>query len=130
MTGPIDRTVTTDADGYYIRAPRRRHVRGLGRRATAMRVADGHREIAAGATTTLDFALDPLPSTVVTGTVTDGSGHGWPLYARIDIDGYPGGPVFTDPMTGAVQRRAGERRLLHIQRLRGRSLATRSRAVR
>ena len=57
-------------------------------------------EITAGATTTLDFALDPLPSTVVTGTVTDGSGHGWPLYARIDIDGYPGGPVFTDPLTG------------------------------
>ena len=49
---------------------------------------------------TVDFALDPLPTTVVTGTVTDGSGHGWPLYARIDIDGFPGGPVFTDPVTG------------------------------
>ncbi len=42
----------------------------------------------------------PLPTTVVTGTVTDGSGHGWPLYARIDIDGFPGGPVYTDPVTG------------------------------
>ena len=34
--------------------------------------------------------------------MTDGSGHNWPLYARIDItgSGYPGGPVFTDPVTG------------------------------
>ena len=37
---------------------------------------------------------------MVSGTVTDGSGHGWPLYARLDIDGYPLGPVFTDPVTG------------------------------
>ena len=34
------------------------------------------------------------------GTVTDGSGHGWPLYATITVDGVPGGPVFTDPYTG------------------------------
>jgi hypothetical protein len=26
---------------------------------------------------------------------------GWPLYARLDIAGYPGGPVFTNPLTGA-----------------------------
>ncbi|MGH9188196.1 MAG: carboxypeptidase regulatory-like domain-containing protein, partial [Acidimicrobiales bacterium] len=56
--------------------------------------------VLAGETTTLDFALEPLPRTVVSGTVTDGSGHGWPLYARIDIGGFPGGPVFTNPVTG------------------------------
>ncbi|HSE40166.1 MAG TPA: choice-of-anchor J domain-containing protein [Acidobacteriota bacterium] len=33
----------------------------------------------------------------VNGTVTDGSGHGWPLYARVEIDDVP---VFTDPVTG------------------------------
>jgi N-acetylneuraminic acid mutarotase len=53
-----------------------------------------------GNTTTLNFALDPVPPIEVSGTVTDGSGHAWPLYARINIDGYPGGPVFTDPVTG------------------------------
>ena len=53
-----------------------------------------------GATVTRDFALDPLPSSTVTGTVTDGSGHGWPLHAKITVDGVPGGPVFTDPYTG------------------------------
>jgi hypothetical protein len=25
---------------------------------------------------------------------------GWPLYARIDIEGYPYGPVWTDPVNG------------------------------
>jgi hypothetical protein len=50
-------------------------------------------------TTTQDFTLDPAPSSIVSGVVTDAQ-TGWPLYARIDIDGYPEGPVFTDPLTG------------------------------
>lgn len=50
--------------------------------------------------TTVNFALVQGPHSVVTGTVRDGSGHGWPLYAQITIDGYPGGPVYTDPFTG------------------------------
>jgi N-acetylneuraminic acid mutarotase len=56
--------------------------------------------IADGATVTRDLALDPLPRSTISGTVTDGSGHGWPLYAKITVDGVPGGPVFTDPYTG------------------------------
>jgi N-acetylneuraminic acid mutarotase len=36
----------------------------------------------------------------VSGNVTDGSGHGWPLYARIEVAGDPNGPFFTDPITG------------------------------
>lgn len=51
-------------------------------------------------TTVADFVLEALPAATVSGTVTDGSGHGWPLYAQIDIEGYPFGPVFTDPFTG------------------------------
>ncbi len=43
---------------------------------------------------------DPDEVITVTGTVTDGGGHGWPLYARIDIAGLPASPVFTDPETG------------------------------
>ena len=30
-------------------------------------------------------ALAGSPNVTVSGTVTDGSGHGWPLYARIEI---------------------------------------------
>ncbi|MEV6013310.1 carboxypeptidase regulatory-like domain-containing protein [Streptomyces sp. NPDC051976] len=57
--------------------------------------------LADGATVTTSFALDAVPTHTVTGRVTDGSGHGWPLYAKITADGVPGGPVFTDPATGA-----------------------------
>ena len=54
-----------------------------------------------GATTTQDFSLTPLPKVNVTFTVSDGN-TGWPLYARIDVDGVPGAPFFTDPVTGTV----------------------------
>ncbi|MGI5488240.1 carboxypeptidase regulatory-like domain-containing protein [Microtetraspora malaysiensis] len=54
-----------------------------------------------GGTVTSDFTLDPVPKHRVSGVVKDGSGHGWPLYARIDVAGRPGGPLFTDPATGA-----------------------------
>ncbi|MFI7609191.1 kelch repeat-containing protein [Micromonospora sp. NPDC049366] len=59
--------------------------------------------VAAKAELTHDFTLTALPSRTVTGTVTDASGHGWPVYARIAVDGYPGGAVFTDPYTGRYQ---------------------------
>lgn len=52
-----------------------------------------------GTTVTKDFALVPVPSETLSGTVTDGSGHGWPLYAKITIDGDPNS-VWTDPATG------------------------------
>ena len=43
------------------------------------------------------------PTVAVSGTVTDGSGHGWPLYARIDITSASTEPVvaYSDPVTGA-----------------------------
>ena len=50
-------------------------------------------------TTTLGFALDPAPLYTVTGEVQDAV-TGWPLYASIAIAGYPGDPVWTDPLTG------------------------------
>lgn len=56
--------------------------------------------VAANQATTENFALTELPHATVSGTVTDGSGHGWPLYAQITIGGYPGGPVYTNPFSG------------------------------
>ncbi len=53
-----------------------------------------------GTTTTHNFPLSPAPSHTVSGVVTDATA-GWPLYARIDISGYPGSPIFTDPASGA-----------------------------
>nr|WP_223281226.1 carboxypeptidase regulatory-like domain-containing protein [Streptomyces sp. San01] len=56
-----------------------------------------------GGSVTETFALDAVARRTVTGKVTDGSGHGWPLYASITVDGMPGGPVYTDPYTGAYK---------------------------
>ncbi|TLN24872.1 carboxypeptidase-like regulatory domain-containing protein, partial [bacterium] len=54
------------------------------------------------ATTTLNAALDPAQLRTISGTVRDGTpgGHSYPLYARIDIAGYPNSPVVTDAIAG------------------------------
>jgi N-acetylneuraminic acid mutarotase len=56
--------------------------------------------VAENATVTEDFALSVVPRSTVGGVVTDGSGQNWPLYAKITVDGIPGGPVFTNPANG------------------------------
>ena len=58
-------------------------------------------DIADGATVAVDFTLAKLATRRVYGHVTDGSGHRWPLAAKLTIDGYPYGAVVTDPFTGA-----------------------------
>ncbi|MEI7056352.1 S8 family serine peptidase [Nocardioides sp. CCNWLW239] len=54
-----------------------------------------------GRTTTQDFALRALPTSTVTGTVTDGSGQGWPLYAEVRVAGAPKLTQHTDPRDGS-----------------------------
>lgn len=92
-------TARTGADGRYQLV-----VEEGSRPVTATAYGFGSRTetvaVVATGTTGQDFALSPAGSVTVSGVVTDGSGHGWPLYARIDIAGRPGGPVFTDPATG------------------------------
>jgi len=60
--------------------------------------------VAYDTTTVQNFSLASLPLVDVHGAVTDGSGQGWPLYARIDITapGFSQG-IYTDPLTGAYQ---------------------------
>ncbi len=43
------------------------------------------------------------PTVTVSGSVTDGSGHGWPLYARLDVTSALTEPLvaYSDPLTGA-----------------------------
>jgi hypothetical protein len=53
-----------------------------------------------GTTTTKNVSLQKQPTVTVSGNVTDGSGHGWPLYSRIDVAGDPASPFFTDPVSG------------------------------
>jgi hypothetical protein len=56
--------------------------------------------VADGGTNTVNVALVAVPKVTVSGNVTDGSGHNWPLYATLTVDGVPGGTVYTNPVTG------------------------------
>ncbi|MFJ6166095.1 S8 family serine peptidase [Micromonospora orduensis] len=97
--GDGTRSVTTGADGRYALTVPAGEVTvsasayGYAGQSSTVTVAEG------GAVTR-DFALVASPSVTVSGRVTDGSGHGWPLYARIEVAGRPGAPVHTDPATG------------------------------
>ncbi|HEV3169591.1 MAG TPA: kelch repeat-containing protein [Actinocrinis sp.] len=64
--------------------------------------ATAHVNVAAGATVRKNIELRQVPSETVSGTVTDGSGQGWPLYAEITVSGDPN-PVWTDPHTGRYE---------------------------
>ncbi len=72
--------------------------------------------VAENATVTENVGLSPVAKSTISGVVTDASGHGWPLYARITVDGVPGGPVFTDPATGhySLSLPQGQTYTLHI----------------
>ncbi|WP_329537526.1 carboxypeptidase regulatory-like domain-containing protein (plasmid) [Streptomyces sp. NBC_01450] len=99
-TGGREYHVTTDADGAY----------DLPAAVGTYRITAtdfGYREntrsgvsVTENQSTTADLTLVKVPTRTVSGTVKDGSGHGWPLYSKITIDGYPNGAVYTDPYTG------------------------------
>ncbi|MFC7021572.1 S8 family serine peptidase [Promicromonospora thailandica] len=58
-------------------------------------------DVTEGEETTLDVTLETAPTTTVSGTVTDGGEHGWPLDARVTVQGAPSSVVaWTDPFTG------------------------------
>ncbi|WP_406415870.1 carboxypeptidase regulatory-like domain-containing protein [Streptomyces sp. NBC_00873] len=76
------RTVTDDQSGYKLTLPTGQHevtasAFGYASKSATVTVPDG------GAVTE-NFALDPVPLRKVSGVVKDGSGHGWPLYSRIE----------------------------------------------
>ncbi|MFE9607224.1 kelch repeat-containing protein [Streptomyces sp. NPDC006012] len=105
-SGPY--TATTDARGAYTLTART---------GTYDFTIDayGYAEATASASVTdgghvqLDVSMRQLAVEQVSGTVKDGAGHGWPLYARIMVEGMPGGPVWTDPRTGAYTLRLPEK---------------------
>jgi N-acetylneuraminic acid mutarotase len=92
-------TATTDANGAYdLRVPVGTYdvtAKPFGytsQTTSGISVADGK-------TASVDFSLKKMETHLLSGTVTDGSGHGWPMYSKITIDGYPD-MVHTDPFTG------------------------------
>ncbi len=97
--GDGTRTVTTGPDGRYaLTVPAGETTVAVTAYGFAPQSATV--TVAEGAAVTRDFALVASPTVTLGGRVTDGSGHGWPLYARVEVAGRPGGPVFTDPVTG------------------------------
>ncbi|MFF0371286.1 MULTISPECIES: S8 family serine peptidase [unclassified Micromonospora] len=102
ISGPIHRTVTTGADGSYAATL---SAGEYGVTASAYGYGDGTASatVTAGANATRDIRLQRSAEVEVSGTVTDDSGHGWPLYARINAPGLPVEPWFTDPKTGRYE---------------------------
>ncbi|MFG3102498.1 carboxypeptidase regulatory-like domain-containing protein [Streptomyces sp. NPDC048182] len=110
VTADGHRTAATGADGHYSLAlpPGRYDLTAdlygyHGSTVTGVEVTEG-------GSATAGFALRAAATRTVTGKVSDGSGHGWPLYATVTADGVPGAPVFTDPGTGRYRLRLPEGR--------------------
>ncbi|SCL28877.1 N-acetylneuraminic acid mutarotase [Micromonospora pallida] len=99
LTGPANRTLTTGADGTYsVLLPIGDY------QATVTAFGYGSKTVPAtittDATTTTNVALTPVPSVTVSGQVKDGSGHGWPLYAKVTVVGVSGVSDYTTPANG------------------------------
>ncbi|WP_158280919.1 S8 family serine peptidase [Promicromonospora sp. AC04] len=95
-----DRSDTTDAEGAY-RFGLEEGSHELTASAFGYLDATTQADVVEGETTTADFALEAAPTTTVSGTVTDGSGHGWPLDAEVTVQGAPSSVVaWTNPFTG------------------------------
>lgn len=94
----INRVVTTNADGEF-QSTLAVGVYDL--TASAFGYSDGTAEatITEDETTTVTIELEPTDNLTLSGTVVDGSGQGWPLYAEVSVDGTPAS-TFTDPETG------------------------------
>jgi subtilisin family serine protease len=99
ITGPAEREATTGADGKFsMLVPSGEYqvsvsLFGYETKTTTATVTTGE-------TTTLDVALDAVPRVSLSGAVTDGSGHGWPLYAKVTVAGPSGAADYTNPVNG------------------------------
>jgi subtilisin family serine protease/N-acetylneuraminic acid mutarotase len=102
--GTVDRTLTTGPDGTYSTAL-------LAGDYTVEATAFGYIgqsvevSIVVGETTVADFALVAAPLVNVTGLIRDGSGHGWPMYAKVNVEGAPDAAAYTNPFTGRYRLR-------------------------
>jgi N-acetylneuraminic acid mutarotase len=95
-----DSSTTTDGQGHYIlNVPVGTYDVTASKFGYDSTTASGV-TLADGQTVTENLALTAKPSAKVTGTVRDGSGHGWPLYATVRVKGEPTAVAYTDPKTG------------------------------
>ncbi len=99
QTGTPDKQLTTSADGSFSAVlPAGDY--SLAVAAFGYKSQTGTATIAVNTTTTKNFVLEAAATVSVGGTITDGSGHGWPLYAKVSVEG-PGGVFdYTTPING------------------------------
>jgi subtilisin family serine protease/N-acetylneuraminic acid mutarotase len=99
LDGPVERKRVTGADGT-LTLPLR-----IGRYTMTV-TAFGYTEqtrtfsVTAGQESELDVAMRALRTVTLSGRVLDGSGHGWPLYAKVTVAGMPNGTFHTSPRDG------------------------------
>ncbi|AGZ41671.1 peptidase S8 and S53 subtilisin kexin sedolisin [Actinoplanes friuliensis DSM 7358] len=99
LTGAAARDLTTGADGKFSSLlPAGEYQVAVTAFGYAGKTASA--TVTTGATTTVNFALAAVPSVTVSGAVTDGSGHGWPLYAKVSVAGPSGVSDYTTPANG------------------------------
>jgi subtilisin family serine protease len=100
--GAFDRRATTGAGGAYTVKFALTGQHTVTVEKFGYQTSTGTVTVAADRTAVFNAVLTPLPTTVVTGTVVDGSGHGWPLAATVAS---AGGEVSTrtDPLTGEFE---------------------------
>jgi N-acetylneuraminic acid mutarotase len=95
-----DQSTTTDSSGNYsLTVPTGTYDVTASKYGYTSQTASGV-AVADGASVAENFALAPIPQVNVTGLVRDSSGHGWPLYAAVQVKDVPSSKVFTDPSTG------------------------------
>ncbi|WP_238348463.1 cell wall-binding repeat-containing protein [Ornithinimicrobium pratense] len=98
VVGPMDRTVVTNSEGAFSTMLSAGEydltVSAFGYETETETVT-----VVADETATVNIALDPADTASLSGVVTDGSGYGFPLYARIAVDGTPEA-TYSDPETG------------------------------
>ena len=114
-TGYTYRAVTDDKGRYNLAAAAGSYHVVASKFGFGEQVHDGV-AVRAGSTLGANYSLAVLPTRTVSGTVTDGSGQGWPVYSEITIDGDPNGAVRTDPYTGrySVDLPTGTNYALHV----------------
>jgi subtilisin family serine protease/N-acetylneuraminic acid mutarotase len=99
IVGPIERTLTTGDDGTYsARLSAGDYTVTVSKFGFGAQTADV--TIVAEETLTQDFALAALARVRVDGRITDGSGQGWPLYAKVSVVGAPEVFDYTVPQSG------------------------------
>lgn len=115
ITGAAERELTTgEGGGYAVTVPTGEYT--VSASAFGYEPRSGEATVAADETTTRDLALSMVDHVTVGGSVTDGSGQGWPIYAQVAARGTPV-TTFTDPRTGEYELSlpAGETYTLEVE---------------